>query len=267
LSAAQVTLRGVTKVFPASAGGQSVHALGPIDLEIRKGEFFAVVGPSGCGKSTLLELIAGLTGPSEGVIEFEGRPIKNDIPDGVGVVFQEDACFSWLNVRDNVMFGLRNRDLGEEEKARRVASVIAMMGLSDFVKTYPAQLSGGMRQRVCIARTIVAEPRLILLDEPFGALDQQTRLLMGDEVLRLWRETGATVFLITHALDEAAMLADRIAVMSARPGKIIDLVETQWPRERDSRIVERENFGALTSRLWKSLREESMKTMGRAGGA
>jgi NitT/TauT family transport system ATP-binding protein len=267
LSAAQVTLRGVTKVFPASAGGQSVHALGAIDLEIRKGEFFAVVGPSGCGKSTLLELIAGLTGPSDGVIEFEGRLIKNDIPDGVGVVFQEDACFSWLNVRDNVMFGLRNRDLDNEEKARRVASVIAMMGLSDFVKAYPAQLSGGMRQRVCIARTIVAEPRLILLDEPFGALDQQTRLLMGDEVLRLWRETGATVFLITHALDEAAMLADRIAVMSARPGKIIDLVETQWPRERDSRIVERENFGALTGRLWKSLREESMKTMGRAGGA
>jgi NitT/TauT family transport system ATP-binding protein len=111
----------------------------------------------------------------------------------------------------------------------------------------------------------VAEPRLILLDEPFGALDQQTRLLMGDEVLRLWRETGATVFLITHALDEAAMLADRIVVMSARPGKAIDLVETGWPRERDSRIVERENFGAMTSRLWKTLREESLKTMGRAG--
>jgi len=121
-----------------------------------------------------------------------------------------------------------------------------------------------MRQRVCIARTIVAEPHLILLDEPFGALDQQTRLLMGDEILRLWRKTGATVFLITHALDEAAMLADRIAVMSARPGKVIDLVETGWPRERDSRIVERENFGAMTSRLWKTLRSESMKTMGRA---
>ena len=114
-----------------------------------------------------------------------------------------------------------------------------MMGLRDFARSYPAQLSGGMRQRVCIARTIVAEPHLILLDEPFGALDQQTRLLMGDEILRLWRKTGATVFLITHALDEAAMLADRIAVMSARPGKVIDLVETGWPRERDSRIVER----------------------------
>ena len=266
MSAEQVTLRGVTKVFPASGGGQAVRALGPIDLSIKKGEFFAVVGPSGCGKSTLLELIAGLSQPSEGAIEFEGRPIGKEIPDGVGVVFQEDACFSWLNVRDNILFGLRQKSMSAEEKARRAAAVIEMMGLRDFAHSYPAQLSGGMRQRVCIARTIVMEPRLILLDEPFGALDQQTRLLMGDEMLRLWRETGATVFLITHALDEAGMLADRIAVMSARPGKIIDLVETKWPRQRDSRIVEDENFGALTSRLWKTLRDESLKTMGRMGG-
>jgi NitT/TauT family transport system ATP-binding protein len=262
---AQVTLRGVTKVFPAVAGGKPVHALGPIDIEIRKGEFFAVVGPSGCGKSTLLELIAGLTAPTDGEIEFEGRAIGDNVPDGIGVVFQEDACFPWLNVLENVEFGLRLKTIGADEKARQAAAVIDMMGLREFAGSYPAQLSGGMRQRVCIARTIVAQPRLILLDEPFGALDQQTRLLMGDEVLRLWRQTGATVFLITHALDEAAMLADRILVMSARPGKTIDLVETSWPRERDSRIVERENFGALTSRLWKTLREESMKTMGRAG--
>jgi NitT/TauT family transport system ATP-binding protein len=261
-----VTLRGVTKVFPGGGGGSGVHALGPIDLDIRQGEFFAVVGPSGCGKSTLLELIAGLSTPSEGEVAFEGRPIA-DVPDGVGVVFQEDACFPWLTVRDNIAFSLRGRGLGAEEISRRVAAAIAMMGLTDFERAYPAQLSGGMRQRVCIARTLVLQPRLILLDEPFGALDQQTRLLMGEELLRLWRETGATVFLITHALDEAAMLADRIGVMSARPGKLIETVETNWPRERDSRIVEHENFGALTSRLWRSLREESMKTLGRSGGA
>jgi len=263
LSAAHVTLRGVTRIFPGGASGQAVHAVGPIDIDIRQGEFFAVVGPSGCGKSTLLELIAGLIPPTEGTIEFEGRAIHQEIPDGIGVVFQEDACFSWLNVRQNIEFGLRRLNLEAQEKTRRVDAGIAMMGLQDFSRSYPAQLSGGMRQRVCIARTIVTKPRLILLDEPFGALDQQTRLLMGDEVLRLWRETGATVFLITHALDEAAMLADRIAVMSARPGKLIDVVETNWPRERDSRIIERESFGALTSRLWKSLRAESMKTMGR----
>jgi len=265
MSAVHVTLRGVVKRFPASAGGQGVHALGPIDLDIRRGQFFAIVGPSGCGKSTLLELIAGLLPATEGRIEFEGRPIEREIPDGIGVVFQEDACFPWLDVRSNVEFGLRKSALAADERTRRVDRAIAMMGLRDFAGSYPAQLSGGMRQRVCIARTLVAEPRLLLLDEPFGALDQQTRLLMGDEVLRLWREIGATVFIITHALDEAAMLADRIAVMSARPGCVIDIVETAWPRERDSRIVEREEFGAVTSRLWKTLREESMKTMGRMG--
>ncbi len=260
---AHVSLRGVTKVFPAAAGGAGLHALGPVDLELHKGEFFAVVGPSGCGKSTLLELIAGLSSPSAGTVEFEGRRIAGDIPDGIGVVFQEDACFPWLSVEDNIAFGLRKAALSPDDKRRRVNDVIELMGLGGFARSYPAQLSGGMRQRVCIARTLVLEPRLILLDEPFGALDQQTRLLMGDEVLRVWRQTGATVFLITHALDEAAMLADRIAVMSARPGRLIDVVETNWPRERDSRIVERPEFGAVTARLWKSLREESLKTIGR----
>jgi NitT/TauT family transport system ATP-binding protein len=267
MTSAHVALKGVTKRFPARSGGSAVHALGPLDLAIRKGEFFAVVGPSGCGKSTLLELIAGLSPATEGAMEFEGRAIAQEIPDGVGVVFQEDACFPWLDVGANVAFGLRQTALAPRERETRVAEAIAMMGLADFRRSYPAQLSGGMRQRVCIARTLVAQPRLILLDEPFGALDQQTRLLMGDEVLKLWRETGATVFLITHALDEAAMLADRIAVMSARPGRVIEVVETGWPRERDSRIVEHPNFGAITSRLWKTLRDESLKTMGRAAAS
>jgi NitT/TauT family transport system ATP-binding protein len=262
VSEAHVSLRGVTKFFP-QAGGGTLHALGPIDLDLRKGEFFAVVGPSGCGKSTLLELVAGLATATDGTVAFEGRPIAGDIPDGIGVVFQEDACFPWLSVADNVAFGLRRTALAADGGRRRVHEVLDLMGLADFAASYPAQLSGGMRQRVCIARTLVRAPRLILLDEPFGALDQQTRLLMGDEVLKLWRQTGATVFLITHALDEAAMLADRIAVMSARPGRLIDVVDTTWPRERDSRIVERPEFGAVTARLWKSLREESMKTIGR----
>jgi NitT/TauT family transport system ATP-binding protein len=267
MPSAHVALRGISKHFPASAGGQAVHALGPIDLSIRQGEFFAVVGPSGCGKSTLLELIAGLTPASEGLIEFEGRAIENEIPDGIGVVFQEDACFPWLSVRENVEFGLRKAALAPDEKARRVDDAIAMMGLVEFAGSYPAQLSGGMRQRVCIARTLVAKPRLLLLDEPFGALDQQTRLLMGDEVLRLWREIGATVFLITHALDEAAMLSDRVGAMSARPGRFLDTIETGWPRERDSTIVGEPAFGALTGRLWDNLRGESLKSLGLAGMA
>jgi NitT/TauT family transport system ATP-binding protein len=244
-------------------GAQPVHALGPLDLDLARGEFFSVVGPSGCGKSTLLDVLAGLGVPTSGTVTFEGKQLRGNVPDGVGVVFQEDASFPWLSVRDNVAFGLRRAGLDRAETAQRVDHAIGFMGLSAFADHYPAQLSGGMRQRVCIARTLVTQPRLILLDEPFGALDQQTRLLMGDELLRLWRETGATVLLITHALDEAAMLSDRVGVMSARPGRFIDLVETGWPRERDSRVVSDPAFGTLTSRLWSSLRVESMKTMGR----
>ena len=257
-----VSLKGVTKTFHRS-GQPDVHALGPIDIELRRGEFFAVVGPSGCGKSTLLELLAGLTQASTGQVEFEGKPITGDIPDGVGVVFQEDACFPWLTVNENIEFGLRQMRMPASERAKRVADAVEMMGLSAFGRHYPAQLSGGMRQRVCIARTLVLQPRLILLDEPFGALDQQTRLIMGEEVLKLWRSTGATVFLITHALDEAAMLADRIGVMSARPGRLMETIETGWPTERDSRIVERPEFGNVTARLWQLLREQSMLAIGK----
>jgi NitT/TauT family transport system ATP-binding protein len=263
MSTAHVTLRGAEKVFTRAGSNDRVHAFGPVDVELRKGEFFAVVGPSGCGKSTMLELIAGLTTPTSGTVAFEGQTIAGRIPDGVGVVFQEDACFPWLNIRDNIAFGLRRSPLGQAEKRERIAGALDMMGLAGFADSYPAQLSGGMRQRVCIARTLVTRPRLILLDEPFGALDQQTRLLMGDELLKLWRHTGATVFLITHALDEATMLADRIGVMSARPGRLLDIVETNWSRERDSRIVEEASFGEITARLWRSLREESMKSLGK----
>ena len=187
--AVHASLSGVTRVFPGTAGHQPVHALGPIDFELRRGEFFAVVGPSGCGKSTLLELIAGLQRPTEGTVTFEGHSVDGEVPEGVGVVFQDDASFPWLTVYDNASFGLRRKGMDAAEIHRRVDDALAFMGLKDFARAYPAQLSGGMRQRVCIARTLVMQPHLILLDEPFGALDAQTRLLMGDEVLRLWRRT------------------------------------------------------------------------------
>jgi NitT/TauT family transport system ATP-binding protein len=224
-----------------------------------------LVGPSGCGKSTLLDVLAGLAAPSAGTVTFEGRAVAGEVPDGVGVVFQEDASFPWLTVRENIGFGLRQAGAPADAIHAAVEHALAFMGLGEFASAYPAQLSGGMRQRVCIARTLVQKPRLILLDEPFGALDQQTRLLMGDELLRLWRETGATILLITHALDEAAMLADRVGVMSARPGTFLDIVTTHWPRERDSTIVSDPAFGALTSRLWTLLRAESLRSLGHAG--
>jgi NitT/TauT family transport system ATP-binding protein len=261
-AARHIDLRGVTKVFPAIGNHPEVHALGPIDLAIVRGEFFSVVGPSGCGKSTLLDLLAGLSAPSAGEADFNGKRLNGTVPEGVGAVFQQDASFAWLTVRDNVAFGLRRRGADRSEIDRRVSHALTFMGLAGFAEAYPAQLSGGMRQRVCIARTLVLEPELLLLDEPFGSLDQQTRLLMGDELLRIWRETGATVVLITHSLDEAAMLSDRIGVMSARPGRFIDLVETGWPRDRDSRIVSDSRFGSITGRLWTQLREESLRALG-----
>jgi NitT/TauT family transport system ATP-binding protein len=191
--------------------------------------------------------------------------VRGVVPDGVGVVFQEDASFPWLSVRDNIAFGLRESALNAAEIDLRIAYALDFMGLAEFSRHHPPQLSGGMRQRVCIARTLVLQPRLILLDEPFAALDQQTRLIMGEELLRLWRETKATVLLITHALDEAAMLADRVGVMSARPGRFIDIVETAWPPDRDSKIVSEPRFGEITARLWSKLRVESLSSMGRSG--
>jgi NitT/TauT family transport system ATP-binding protein len=262
---AHAVLSGVTRYFRKPGSKVSFHALGPIDLTLHKGEFFSVVGPSGCGKSTLLDTLAGLATPTDGTVLFENREVKG-VPDGVGVVFQEDASFPWLTVRDNISFALRMAGMDGAEIDRRVDYAVGFMGLKKFAQAYPAQLSGGMRQRVCIARTLVQQPRLILLDEPFGALDQQTRLLMGDELLRLWRETSATVLLITHALDEAAMLSDRVGVMSSQPGLFIDIVETGWDRDRDSRVVSTPRFGEINARLWEKLRVESLKVMGNAHG-
>jgi len=261
---AAVLVENVGHVFPAIAGREPVRALNDVTMRIDSGEFFAVIGPSGCGKSTFLDIIAGLIAPSEGRVMFEGTLVGGTVPEGLGVVFQQDASFPWLSVWDNVAFGLRGRKPGAAELRRRVDEAIDFMGLSEFARHRPPQLSGGMRQRVCLARTLVLRPRLILLDEPFAALDQQTRLLMGDEVLRLWRQTNATVLLITHSLDEAAMLADRIGVMSSRPGHFVETVTTGWPRTRDSRVISDPRFGDITSRLWNYLRKESLQAMGRA---
>jgi NitT/TauT family transport system ATP-binding protein len=260
-SVTHVEVEKIVKIFRGGKGAADVHALGPVDFSIKRGEFFAVVGPSGCGKSTLLDVMAGLSRPTEGSVIFEGSQVLGTVPSGIGAVFQDDASFYWLDVSDNIAFGLRQNGTAPDEVRRRLDYAIGFMGLHDFAKAYPAQLSGGMRQRMCIARTLVMQPRFILLDEPFGALDQQTRLLMGEELLRLWRETGASILLITHSLDEAAMLADRIGVMSARPGRFIEIITTGWPRDRTSEIVSDPGFGAINARIWSLLRKESLLSM------
>jgi ABC-type nitrate/sulfonate/bicarbonate transport system ATPase subunit len=259
---AHVAVKDATRVFAARDTGRPFHALGPVSFELREGEFFSVVGPSGCGKSTLLDLIAGLCAPSGGSVHFEGNPVAGEVPDGVAVVFQEDASFPWLSVYDNAAFGARRAGLPENEIRERVDHALAFMGLAGFAKAYPSQLSGGMRQRVCIARAMVMRPRLMLLDEPFGALDQQTRLLMGEEMLKLWRDTGSTVMLITHSIDEAVLLSDRIGVMSSRPGTFIEIVDTGWSRERDAHTALDPRYGALQAQIWGMLRAESIKALG-----
>ena len=261
MSDSLVVAKNVTRVFKSSGGMTDVHALGPIDLTLDNGEFFTVVGPSGCGKSTLLEIISGLAEATDGEVWFDGARVRQAVPPGVGIVFQEDASFPWLTVWENIAFGLKRKGVEPGEISRLVDNALRLTGLRSFATAYPAQLSGGMRQRVCIARILVLEPRLILLDEPFGALDQQTRLIMGDELLKLWRETGATILLITHALDEATMLSDRVGVMSARPGRFLDVVTTGWKRDRDSRVVSDPEFGKITSHLWSLLRGESIKAI------
>lgn len=257
-----VSVSEITKTFDGRNGSTPLHALGPITFSLKQGEFFSVVGPSGCGKSTLLDLVAGLTLSTDGEIQFEHKPVTGVVPEGVAVVFQEDASFPWMTVFENAAFGARRHGLPEAEVKSRVDHALSFMGLSSFASSYPAQLSGGMRQRVCIARAMVLRPRLMLLDEPFGALDQQTRLLMGEETLKLWRETNSTIMLITHSIDEAVLLSDRIGIMSARPGTFIDIVETGWPRERGSETTLDPRYGQLQSEIWSKLRHESMKALG-----
>jgi NitT/TauT family transport system ATP-binding protein len=254
---ARLELSGLVQRFDQGKGHAPLHALGPLDLAVAAGEVFAVIGPSGCGKSSLLDIVAGLAAPAEGRIALDGQTVIG-VPQGLSVVFQEDSAFPWLTVAQNVAFPLRQAGLARPEIDARVAETLALVGLSRFAEARPPTLSGGMRQRVCIARALVTRPRLLLLDEPFAALDSQTRLLMGDELLRLWRATGATILLITHALDEAAALADRIGVMSARPGRFVEVIATGWPRERDSAVAEDTHFGEITARLWHHLRRESL---------
>lgn len=256
-----VSVENVSKHFNVQDGAAAVSALGPVSLSLKKGEFFSIVGPSGCGKSTLLNVISGLVKASQGTIEFENNAVNGTVPDGVGIVFQEDASFPWLNVYENVAFGARRKKIPEETIKSRVDHALSFMGLTSFAAHYPSQLSGGMRQRVCIARAMVMRPRLMLLDEPFGALDQQTRLLMGEETLKLWRETNSTILLITHSIDEAVLLSDRIGIMSSRPGMFIDIIETGWSRDRGSETALDPRCGELQSIVWKKLREESLKAL------
>jgi len=226
-----IQLRNVTKRYPHNGRNQEHTAVNEVSLRISEGEFVCVLGPSGCGKSTLLNLVAGFLRPTAGDVLFGGRPVAEPGPER-GVVFQDPTLFPWMTVRANVEFGLAARDMAPGDRRRAAAAALHLVGLDDFAQAYPHTLSGGMRQRVALARVLVLEPRALLMDEPFGALDANSRERLQDELLRLWQQRRRTVLFVTHNVEEAAYLADRVVVMGPAPRSLRGEVAVELPRPR-----------------------------------
>ena len=237
-----------------------VKALDGVSLTVKKGEFVSVIGPSGCGKSTLFNIIGGLIADYEGDVRIEGRPVDGAHHD-VGVVFQEESTFPWRTTLENVAFPLEVEGMPKDEREAKARRFTRLVGLEGFEDHYPAQLSGGMKQRTAVARTLAYEPRIMLLDEPFGALDEQTRMLLGDKMLEIWSELQQTMLLITHNITEAVQLSDRVVVMSFRPGRIKEMIEIDLPRPRSSEVISTAEFGTYVGDIWKLLREEASRGM------
>jgi NitT/TauT family transport system ATP-binding protein len=235
-----------------------VTALDNVSFTVAPGEFLAVIGPSGCGKSTLFNIIGGLLGGYDGRVAVAGEKVYGPHA-SIGMVFQEESTFPWRNVVDNVAFPLEIAGMAKRERIERARHFVSMVGLDGFEKRYPAELSGGMRQRVSMARTLASEPKILLMDEPFAALDEQTRLLLGDKVLQIQQELNQTMLLITHNITEAVQLADRILVMTYRPGRVKRMVDIKLPRPRTSEIVSSEAFGRYVAQIWADLREEASR--------
>ena len=257
---------GLTKSFPGP-DQRVVHALGPLDLSIAAGEFVCIVGPSGCGKSTLLRILAGLEQPSSGLIT-QAAPAHPDRPFN-SMVFQGDSTFPWLTVNANVEYGLRMRGLGLKQRDEVVSRMLRTVGLSRFAEAYPYQLSGGMRQRVALARALANDPIVLLMDEPFGALDAQNRTLLQEELLQIWERGGSqpveatgteerkTIVFVTHSIDEAVALGDRVLIMSAAPGRILEEVRVPFARPRHVYELKRNpEFGELEYHIWQVLRDQ-----------
>ncbi|QKS53403.1 ABC transporter ATP-binding protein (plasmid) [Azospirillum oryzae] len=249
----QIQVRGVEKTF--AVGAQKIVALQNIDLDIRKGEFVCLLGPSGCGKSTLLNAVAGFQPPTKGTVTVDGRTITEPGPDR-GMVFQEYALFPWMTVAQNVAFGLEIKGMSKAEIAERVEWLLQKLHLQDFRNRFPKDLSGGMRQRVAIARVLALDSPILLMDEPFGALDALTRRTLQDELLRIWEEVGKTILFVTHSIEESIYLADRIIVMTYRPGTIKRDVAVDMPRPRDGSAPE---FNRLKRELSQMVMEEQQR--------
>ncbi|HEX5509819.1 MAG TPA: ABC transporter ATP-binding protein [Pseudolabrys sp.] len=238
----------------------AVTAVDDVSFTVKPGEFLSVIGPSGCGKSTLFNVIGGLLGQQQGQVRVAGETVSGPHK-SIGMVFQEESTFPWRTVRDNVAFPLELIGMAKENRAERARHFISMVGLDGFENRYPGELSGGMRQRVSLARTLASEPKILLMDEPFAALDEQTRLLLGDKVLQIQQQIKQTTLLITHNITEAVQMSDRILVMTYRPGKVKRIVDIDLPRPRSSEIVGSEAFGRYVAQIWNDLREEANRGM------
>ena len=256
---AQIVVDGVSHLY-RPARGRAVLALDQVSLEVANREFVALLGPSGCGKSTLLYLIGGFLPVETGTIAVDGNAIAGPGPDR-GIVFQHFALFPWKTVRGNILYGLERQGMPKAEREKRAMDFIELVGLSGFEDSYPSQLSGGMRQRTAIARTLAFDPKILLMDEPFGALDAQTRELMQSELLRIWQRTPKTVIFVTHDVQEAVYLADRVAVMSARPGKIKTIVDTKFDKT-DPHVHKSKAFVEKVDEIWNLVKVEAIKAQG-----
>ena len=249
---------GVVVQFATAEG--PITAVDNVSFKVRSGEFLSVIGPSGCGKSTLFNVIGGLLAQHQGVVSVGGETISGPHK-SIGMVFQEESTFPWRTLIDNVSFPLELVGMPKVKRAERARHFIKMVGLDGFENRYPGELSGGMRQRVSLARTLASEPKILLMDEPFAALDEQTRLLLGDKVLQIQQELKQTTLLITHNITEAVQMSDRILVMTYRPGKVKRIVDIDLPRPRTSEIVGSEAFGRYVAQIWNDLREEANRGM------
>ncbi|TPL24202.1 MULTISPECIES: ABC transporter ATP-binding protein [unclassified Mesorhizobium] len=255
----KLLIEGVSRTFAGVRGGSPVQALMPIDLAVAANDFITILGPSGCGKSTLLRIVAGLEAPSEGRVLLDGKAVTRPGPDR-GMVFQSYTLFPWLTVAENIAFGLRERGMAERERGEIVASYIDLVGLKGFENHWPKQLSGGMQQRTAIARALANDPAILLLDEPFGALDNQTRGLMQELLLGIWERRKKTVLFVTHDIEEAIFMASRVVVMTARPGRIKSDVTIDLPHPRHYTLKTSPEFSVLKARLTEDIRVEAMRS-------
>jgi ABC-type nitrate/sulfonate/bicarbonate transport system ATPase subunit len=254
---AKLLIDGVSRVFPGVRGAEPVRALEPVSLTVAENDFITILGPSGCGKSTLLRIVAGLDRPSTGRVLLDGREVQGPGADR-GMVFQSYTLFPWLTVAENIAYGLREKGMAEPERRAIVAAYIGKVGLAGFEHHFPKQLSGGMQQRTAIARALANDPAILLLDEPFGALDNQTRALMQELLLGIWEHERKTVLFVTHDIEEAIFLASRVAVMTARPGRIKADLTVDLPHPRDYRMKTSPEFVALKARLTDEIRAEAV---------